>query len=162
GASTAIAAGARDERPGVAANPTGNYLVTWSDNNDLHGQLVTSAGGASGAAFPASAAKGIPFAPPAALRWTPHTLVWGDSRGGTHVYGARVSTAGAVLDTRTEGMATVGGVAISTATSNQDVPVIACQASGCLVAWQDRRNINTTGFDVFAQRVNLDFTLAGT
>jgi hypothetical protein len=87
--------------------------------------------------------------------------VWENNNAGLNLYGARITTAGAVLDTRTEGAVTVGGVAISTAADSQQAPSIRCQATGCLVAWQDRRNINTTGFDVFAQRINLDFTLAG-
>src|SRR4029079_142286 len=103
----------------------------------------------------------IQFASSATFDGTNYDVVWANSNATVDVYGTRVSTAGVVLDTRTEGVATVGGKAISTATSNQDVPVIACEASGCVVIWQDRRNINTTGFDVFGQRVNLDFTLAG-
>src|SRR4029079_7041439 len=119
--------------------------------NDLHGQLVTSGGALNGAAFNVSASNGIQFASSATFDGTNYDVVWANSNATVDVYGTRVSTAGVVLDTRTEGVATVGGKAISTATSNQDVPVIACEASGCVVIWQDRRNINTTGFDLFGQ-----------
>jgi hypothetical protein len=161
GAATQIATGAVVERTGVAANPAGNYLVTWSAGTDLHGQLVTTAGALSGAAFNVSAALGSQLTSSAAFDGTNFAVVWENNNAGLNLYGARVSPTGTVLDTRTEGVATVGGVPISTAPDSQESPVIQCLASGCVVVWQDRRNLNASGFDVFAQRLNPNFTLNG-
>ncbi len=151
--------------PTVTANPAGDYLVLWSEGAaataDLRGQLVTSAGALSGAAITVSAAAGQQYNPAAAFDGANFATVWTNNSAGINVYGARISTAGVVLDTRVESMVTVGGVAISTATNNQEVASIACQAAGCLVAWQERRNLATTGFDLYGQVLNPDFTLNG-
>lgn len=162
GPAISIASGAVVERPGNASNPAGNYLVSWSAATDLHGQFVTSTGALSGAAFNLSAAAGTQAASAATFDGTNYDVVWENNNAGLNLYGARVSPAGVVLDTRTEGTATVGGVPISTAPDNQQVPAIQCQASGCLVTWQDRRNLAATGFDVFGQLLNPNFTLNGT
>src|SRR5207237_1040277 len=46
--------------------------------------------------------------------------------------------------------------------NSQDIPHVACQAGGCLVVWQDRRNQNTSNFDIFGQRLDASFALSGT
>lgn len=152
--------------PTVTANPAGDYLVLWSEGAaataDLRGQLVTSAGALSGAAITVSAAAGQQYNPAAAFDGANFATVWTNNSAGINLYGARVSTAGVVLDTRVEATVTVGGVAISTATNNQEFPTVACLVSGCFVAWQDRRNVPTTGFDLYGQVLNPDFSLNGT
>jgi hypothetical protein len=161
GSAFAIATGALVERPGIAANPTGNYLVAWSAATDLKGQLVTNIGTLSGAAFNISAASGTQYAATVAFDGTNYDVVWDNNSGGINLYGTAVSTAGVVLNTRTEGMAMVGGVSVSLAADNQEVPNIACQSTGCLVVWQDRRNLATTGYDIYGQLMNLNFTPNG-
>jgi hypothetical protein len=161
GAGFVIGATAIVERAGVAANPGGDYLVTFSNATDLKGQFVSTAGAVSGAQFDVSAALNTQLTSTATFDGTNFDVIWTNNNAGINLFGSRVTTAGTVLDTRVEGAATVGGVAISTAADNQEFSSIACQASGCLVVWQERRNIATTGSDVYAQRINLDFTLAG-
>jgi hypothetical protein len=162
GAPFTIATGTVVERAGVAADPAGNYLVTYSSATDLFGQFVTPTGALSGAAFAVSAASGTQSTSAATFDGTNFDVVWVNNRLGINVYGTAVSTTGTVLNTRVEGTSTVGGVAITTAAENQEFPSIACQASGCLVVWQDRRNLATASYDIYGQLVNLDFTLNGT
>ena len=160
GAATTIATGAVVERPGNASNPAGNYLVAWSAGTDLHGQLVTTTGALSGAAFTISAALGTQAAAAESFDGTNFDVVWQNSSGGFKIYGARVSPAGAVLDTRVENAVTVGGVLISTASAaNALAPSIRCQAPRCLVTWQDRRTLATTSFDVYGQLLDLSFAI---
>jgi hypothetical protein len=149
----------------VALATGGNYLVVWSEGPgttaDVRGQLVTPAGALSGAVFPVSAGAGAQLLPAASFDGTNYDVVWLNNNLGTRIFGTRVSTAGTVLDTHTEGMAAVGGVQITNTPANPDVPSIACVASGCAVLWQDRRNLATTGFDVFGQMLTSAFALSG-
>ncbi len=161
GASFAIASGTLVEPAGVAANPAGNYLVSYSKTTDLNGQLVSSTGTLSGAAFPISAATGTQSRSAAAFDGTNFDVVWTNNQAGIDIFGSRVSPTGTVLDTRTQGATTVGGVGVSTAANNQEFPAIACQSTGCLVLWQDRRNLATTSFDVFGQLMTTAFAKSG-
>lgn len=152
-------------QPAVAGNTgTGEALLAWSEGAtataDLRGSIV-SAAGTAGAAFDISAAAGRQFDPSATFDGTNYMLAWTVNSAGINVFGSAVSLSGTVLNTHTEGTATVGGVAVSTATLNQDQTSISCLASGCIVTWRDSRNVTTTGFDLLAQLVNPDFTLAG-
>jgi len=162
-----IATSAAAERePAVAADPGGNFLVTFTQGAttaapDLRGRLVTAGGVPSGAAFDVSAASGSQSQSAVAFSAGNFAVVWANNNNGIDVYGARVSPAGAVLDTRTEGAATVGGIAVSAALSTQNQPEIACSGASCLVAWADRRNLATRGFDVFGQVVSADLTASG-
>jgi len=141
--------------PAVTAAPGGNYLVAYSDGApataDITGVLVTTAGAISGAPFPISAAAGRQYDPKASFDGTNYVVAWTNNNAGVDLYGARVSTAGAVLDTRTEGMTTVGGVAISTAADAQQLENLACNTGACILVWQEGRNLATTSFDVYAQ-----------
>ena len=154
-----------EKEPTVAANPAGDYLVAYSEGasaENLRGRLVTSAGAVNGAVFDISAAAGSQTGPTATFNGTNYAVVWMNNNAGLNLYGARVSPTGMVLDTRMEGMVTVGGVPISLAVNNQEIPSIACLSSGgCIVLWQDRRAVPTTGVDIFGQLVNADFTLNG-
>jgi hypothetical protein len=87
--------------------------------------------------------------------------VWTNNNLGIDLFGTRVSPAGAVLDTRTEGTtANVGGVAISTAVDSQQLASLACNTGACIVTWQEGRNLATTSFDVYAQRLSTSPALA--
>ena len=161
-----IAATAADEvTPTAAANPAGDYLVAWTEgasgSQDLRGQLVSSAGALSGAAFDISLGGGSQLTPAAAFDGTNFDVVWANNYQGLNIYGTRVDTTGTVLDTHTEGTTTVGGVVISAAAGSQQFPSIACSSSGCDVAWQDNRAVSTNGYDLYMQLINFDFTLNG-
>lgn len=79
-------------------------------------------------------------------------VAWQDNRagGGTpgDIYARRVDAQGVPLWT-------ADGVAICTATDEQIGPrIVADGFGGAIIAWQDARDIGTTGYDLYAQRVN--------
>jgi uncharacterized protein YjdB len=162
GATIAIATGAVVERPSIASNPAGDYLVGYTVGNNLMGQLVAAAGTLDGAAITISAPpSGAQTQSDATFDGTNYDVVW-RSGADAKVYGTRVSTAGTVLDTRTVGTTTVGGVAINAAPAQSFVPTISCLSAGCLVAWQDQRTFATTSYDIYGQLLTLAFAKSGT
>lgn len=145
-------------QPNVTAKPGANYLVTYSEGAtataDLRGISVTTAGTPSGAAFTISAGAGSQTSSAAAFDGTNYVVAWTNNSNGINLFGTRVSTAGAVLDTRTEGVTlNVGGVSISSLAGNQELSNLTCNPGGCLVVWQESRNLATTSFDIYAQRL---------
>jgi hypothetical protein len=78
-------------------------------------------------------------------------IVWRDQRVGTttsDIYVQRVSSAGAMLWT-------ADGVPVCTSSDYQNQPCIVQDGlGGAIMAWADNRNSGTTGYDIYAQRVN--------
>jgi hypothetical protein len=132
-------------------------LVVWEDdrNNgitglDIYGARVTTAGLVSdpnGIAI--STGTNIQAFPSVAAGTGGYLVVWRDSRNfatsSVDIYGARVTTAGVLLDTN--------GIAICTATGGQASSSVAASSSGYLVVWADGRNFGTTGADIYGARV---------
>ncbi len=147
GSSFSIASAATEVDPAVAASPTG-YLVAWNDETSVKAQLLTSSGVPTGSVVDV-AAGGNQVA--VTFNGTDYMLTF---TYGNDVYGARVSSAGALVDAMPRVVATGAGL--------QSESTIACDSASCLVMYSDTRTLSTTGFDVYAQRVNFDFTLAGT
>ncbi|MGE0548994.1 MAG: hypothetical protein AB7R00_18125 [Kofleriaceae bacterium] len=165
GAPFAVSSGGAANTPAVAGNPAGDYLVTWSEgavSADLLGRFVTAAGATPGAAFNISAAAGGQRDADTAFNGTDFITVWSNNNAGTDLYGTLVSTAGVVLNTRTEGMATVGGIPLSVAAGIQEQPAVACSTGSCLISWTDRRAQPTNLTDIYAQRVDSALALVGT
>ncbi len=118
----------------------GTFLVVWDDaraGRDIYGARVSSAGvvqeangfvisaAASNQLFPAVAQDGIQF-----------LVAWADQRtGSTDIYGARVSSLGAVQDP--------AGIPIVTATGTQLWPTVTF-GGNFLVAWEDYRSASAT------------------
>ena len=152
-----------ENAPNVAANPAGDYLVTFSQgatDANLRGQLVTSAGALNGASFDISAAEGAQTQGAAAFANGNFIVVW--ANGEVDIYGTRVSTTGVALDTRLQSGLPVGGIPLVANITQELSPTIGCLATSCLVAWQDRRNFETLGYDVYSQTFNTDLTPATT
>ncbi len=88
--------------------------------------------------------------PSVAYNGTNFLVVWQDLRNGTgnaNIYGARVSGAGAVLDTN--------GLAISTAAGNQSFPSVTNNGTSFLVVWHDLRNGSSySTYDIYGARVS--------
>ncbi|WP_434384328.1 TolB family protein [Melittangium boletus] len=123
-------------RPSVAYDGT-NFLVVWEDYRngmgDIYGARVSGAGtvlDTSGIAVTSDTAH--QSYPRVAHNGTNFLVVWQDSRNADNdIYGARVSSAGTVLDT--------SGFAISAATANQEHPALTHNGMHFLVVWEDWR-----------------------
>ncbi|WNG30379.1 hypothetical protein F0U62_44985 [Cystobacter fuscus] len=123
-------------RPVVAHDGT-NFLVVWQDGRnggtDIYGTRVSGAGtvlDTGGIAISTEASAQL--YPKVAHNGTNFLVVWQDGRNADNdIYGARVSSTGAVLDT--------SGIAISTAAGNQEHPAITHNGMHFLVVWDDWR-----------------------
>lgn len=139
--------------PSVASNGT-DYLVAWSDDRnrelkwEVYAARVTSAGAVldpDGIAVPVAPTN--QWRPRVASNGTDYLLVWrqGLTSSVYDVHGARVSSAGVVLD--------AVPIPISAASGRQDRPVAASNGAGYLVAWEDGRSGST---DTYVGRVASD------
>ncbi len=148
-----VPAPAAQQNPAVAAN-AGNFFVAWEDQRSagaagagIFGTRVTGTGiisdpngiaiSPAGAATPAVAANGTGF-----------LVVWADGRNaatkGIDIFGARVNSAGRVVD--------AGGLPICTAAGDQLSPAATADGSDSFVVWQDGRNVDTAP-DIYGARV---------
>ncbi|WNG36094.1 hypothetical protein F0U61_22300 [Archangium violaceum] len=130
-----------------------NFLVVWQDyrsggNADIYGARVSSDGTVletSGVLI--SSTTNSKDRPSVAHNGTNFLVVWSEYRSSTgyDIYGARVTSAGTLLDT--------SGISISAATNHQHNPVVAYDGANFMVVWQDYRS--GTGFsDIYGARVN--------
>jgi len=88
---------------------------------------------------------GAQTAPAIASDGADSLVVWADDRGGdVDVYGARVSQAGAVLDSL--------GIPIAVALNSQQAPAVAFDGTNYLVVWSDGRR--GSGSDIYGARVS--------
>jgi hypothetical protein len=128
-----------------------NYLIVWQDYRsgepDIYGARVTPTGTVlDGAGIAISTAPGGQIQPSLAFDGTNYLVTWSDARTGpANVYGARVSTAGTVLDPV--------GIAISTGPLARSSPAVAFDGTNYLVVWEDRRANGLTS-DVYGSRVS--------
>ncbi|MFX0032673.1 MAG: hypothetical protein ACFE9P_08405 [Candidatus Hermodarchaeota archaeon] len=77
-------------------------------------------------------------------------IVWNDYRSGTDydIYAQRIASNGIV-------QWTTNGIAISTASEDQIDPQLTSDgAGGAIIAWWDARSIETSGYDIYAQRID--------
>jgi hypothetical protein len=143
-----VAAGTNIEKePAVSGNPAGDYLVAFTEtvgtNDNVRGQLVTAAGALTGAAFDLAAGTTAEGAPAAAFDGTNHVVVWSVVHGGTSndIAARRVGPTGALLETAPVNVSLAAGAQVS--------PDVACNPGGCLVTWEDTRNLATSLRDVY-------------
>ena len=150
------AASGADGSTGVSIASAGaTALVVWEDfrsgaGSDIFGARVTGSTSLDPNGIPISTATNDQDAPAVAYNGTSWQVVWEDFRSGSQydVYGSRVSTAGAVLDSAST------GIAISAGASDENRPKVASNGSASLVVWEDQRNSATAGTQVFAARVS--------
>jgi len=93
------------------------------------------------------------FTPRVAVIGVNYLVVWADDRNGTQdIFGARVTSSGVIGDPT--------GIAISTAAGDQLSPAVAADANNYVVAWEDHRNQNVSGADIYAARVTTNGVVA--
>jgi phosphoribosylformylglycinamidine (FGAM) synthase PurS component len=147
----AISQAARDQRLPAVCFDGSDFLVAWQDYRsdpagDIYGARVTPQGEVLDAGgFVISQAADEQSAPAVAFDGANSLVVWEDYRDGTrfHVYGARVTPQGGVLD--------ASGIQITTVPGYQYAPAIAFDSANLLVVWQDSRN--GSDWDVYGCRV---------
>ena len=100
-----------------------------------------------GSGFVVSNASATQANPAVAFNGTLYLVAWEDSRNqtttGVDLYGARVTTAGGVLDT--------AGLGLVQAASTQALPALARLGTQCVLAWQDLRSGE---LDIYAARLD--------
>ncbi|MGD1048963.1 MAG: FlgD immunoglobulin-like domain containing protein [Candidatus Krumholzibacteriaceae bacterium] len=138
--------------PEVTSDGAGGAIVTWTDQRGgdyyVYAQRVNALGTvlwttdgvaiclATAAQYPTIVSDGSGGA----------IVTWFDRRSGNYdIYAQRVNASGTV-------QWTANGVALCTATGDQEIPqMISDGSSGAVVTWEDYRNGNN---DIYAQRVN--------
>ena len=150
---------ASDQTSPAVAYAGGTYLVVWQDlrgaKADIYGARVQAAGNPATVldtvGFPISTAPGPQTKPQVSSSGANFFVVWEDGRNvnaanpnNIDIFGSRVTSAGAVVDT--------AGIAISSAANDQIGPALAYDGSNYfLVAWQDLRT--GTDYDLYGARV---------
>ncbi|MDI7268549.1 MAG: hypothetical protein QME96_11185, partial [Myxococcota bacterium] len=152
----AVAVGPHNQtEPAVGATNTGGFLVAWRYDSvggtfcQINGARVSGAGVVLDAwpGFVIGATPSYDLSPAISFDGTDYFVAWSAGRfGNWGVYGARVTTAGMVLD--------AAGIAISTATNDQSQVSVAFGGGYYLVVWRDFRNGATSGWDIYAARVS--------
>jgi hypothetical protein len=150
----------------IAAIPSGDYLVAFTaisptTADDIRGQRVTSSGALAGSIIDISTSMVPTRNPSVAFDGENFVVVFSNYYTGVDIYGTRVTPSGDILDTHREGENVVGGTLINEDINYQETPSISCRNSDCLVAWQDKRNLAATSFDVYAQRLGPALTPDG-
>jgi hypothetical protein len=142
------------------------FLVVWDDtrgqseNSDIYGRRVSGTGAPVGEDFVISGpgADWYDHQPAVAWNGSEYLVVWSDARDyntrKTDIYARRVSAAGVPqgADFR------ICGAEAVWADLN---PEVAWNGSRYLVVWEDRRNWQTRGADIYAQRVSAAGALVG-
>ena len=149
--------------PGDQTNPSvvwsgTHFLVAWDDPRsgveddfDVYGARVDAAGAVLEPGGIPISARSVSSQDHNAVAWdgTNFLVVWRDTRSGSHIYGARVSDAGAVLDG--------AGILISTEAGFQNDPAVAWNGMHHLVVWEQNGG---SGLDIHGVRVNRSGTPA--
>jgi hypothetical protein len=147
---------ANDEQSGAQVFFDGtNYLVLWEDSRnggydsvDIYGARVNTSGVVlDTAGIPISTAYNRQVSPQVAFDGTNYLLVWDDERTGIYydIYGARITTAGVVLDPT--------GIPISIANNDQYNTHVVFGDNKYFVVWQDFRNGN---YDIYGARLTTE------
>lgn len=157
------------ESPALVSDNSGGAIFAWRDTSSGMGirvQRVTNAGvvlwDSSGVTIAPTPSLGPDNSPAIAADGAGGAIItWPDMRNGasnTDIYAQRVNASGAV-------QWVANGVAISTATGNQNSPaIISNGAGGSIIAWLDLRNAGGSfqPAEIYGQRVNANGQLGGT
>ena len=133
-------------QPAAASNGDG-FLVVWQDfrsaaSADIYGARLSGTGAVlDSTGLVISQGVNSELNPAVAANSTGYLVVWQDKRRGSSydIFGARVTTGGAINDP--------AGLAISTAAGDQINPAVSGNGSDFLVVWQDFRS--GSSFDIY-------------
>ena len=149
--------------PTIASDGSGGAIITWQDfrvgslGSDIYAQKINSSGvvewTVGGVAI--CVASGDQVVPRIASDGSGEAIItWGDKRGGGvfgDIYAQKISSSGVV-------QWAADGVAISTASNDQNTPAIVSDGSGgAIITWGDRRGVSN--YDIYAQQVNANGNL---
>ncbi|MCX7995956.1 MAG: T9SS type A sorting domain-containing protein [candidate division WOR-3 bacterium] len=130
-----------------------NFFIVWEDyrgssDANIYGSRINQAGAVlEPFGIIISRASNNQSSPAVAFDGNNYFVVWQDYRNGNaDIYGARINTAGVLIDTN--------GIPISTASNNQAHPSIAFDGTNYLVVWDDTRT-GGTYTDIYAARVSI-------
>jgi hypothetical protein len=151
-----IASSTPSLREVAAASLGGTTLVAWraSDPNEGTSELRGARVSADGSVLDPTGLNigigpGASIDPAVAASGSQFLVTWTDARNGTFdIYGARVTSGGAVLDG--------GGAPISNAAGDQTGSSVAAGSDGFMVSWTDTRSGDK---DVYVARVTANFTV---
>ena len=151
--------------PTIASDGSGGAIITWEDlregalNFDIYAQKIDSSGVVQWTE------NGVAICNATGSQVTPiiendgsggAIITWGDKRGGGifgDIYAQKINSAGIV-------QWTANGVAISTASRDQNTPTLIDDGSGgAIITWGDSRNDFASSFDIYAQQVNTNGNL---
>ncbi|MDH5186581.1 MAG: T9SS type A sorting domain-containing protein [candidate division WOR-3 bacterium] len=116
-----------------------NFFVAWAeyrDRFDIYGTRISTNGMVlDPSGIPIDTAFEDQDEPAVSFDGTNYFVVWSDERSDTSkdIYGARIDTAGMVLDS--------AGIPISTAPDWQEYPAVTFGGGNFFVTWQDSRNM---------------------
>lgn len=142
--------------PELIKDGQGGIILCWQDyrtgstsNPDIYAQKLGPTGNTiwiSGGVVICNAAQDQQWAKPVTDGSGGAIITWQDNRsGGKDIYAQKINSAGAV-------QWSANGISVSSATSNQNMPVIVSDAAGgAIIAWWDQRNPT---YDIYAQRIN--------
>jgi hypothetical protein len=144
--------------PAIVSDGAGGAIVSWSDhrsgNSDIYAQKLSAAGAVQWAADGVAlcTATGTQGYQTIVSDGAGGAIVsWSDYRNGnSDIYAQKILAAGAV-------QWAADGVALSTATGDQQSPtIISDGAGGAIVTWQDLRNDDgrLSNYDIYAQRIS--------
>jgi hypothetical protein len=159
-----IAAGG--DRPRAAYNSNRNsYMVVYhyeqaAGNRDIYGQAIASDGSLSGTAFPICTDTADQVSPNLEFNSSTHEylVVWQDYRNdaisGSDIYAQRIDQ---------DGNAQGSEIVVSNGADAQNAPHVAynSRVNQWLVAWEDYRDRDASGIDIYGQRVLSGGSLAG-
>ncbi len=145
------ATGQLEAEPAIAGRANG-FLVAWQagpdGSEDIRAQLLDGAGDLVGSAFDVTAAAGRQITPAAAFDGSGFVVAWTQA---ADIWGATVTPLGEVGTP----------VAISDTPTGEGRPALACDATSCLVSWQDRRDTVELTTGIYGRRIAPDLSLLG-
>jgi len=128
------------------------YLVTWGEStNKVNGHFMNKSAQLQGTEI--TIASNYKSSNALAFNGKDHLALWIDSTN--TVYGARVSTAGTVLDKTPANISKPSGSGV---TGNQNETDVACNGIKCLAVWTDDRNGSTT--DIYGTLIDQSMGIA--